>query len=135
MQKKAFQKALFQHVIDASSLINIERNRNMTQLRRRKGEILIPVKVAEEVNQPNTPLSRFIDNYPQIITQFQNNEEEEYLRVRRQVGIDDGEAAAIAISFKRKIPLVIDDKRGKEKAENHGIQTLGWKNFIREGRK
>ncbi|MEK6689694.1 MAG: hypothetical protein AABY78_00150 [Nitrospirota bacterium] len=92
----------------------------------------MPEKVAEEVNQPNTPLSRFIDSYPQVITQFHDNEEEEYLRVRSQVGIDDGEAAAIAIAFKRKLPLVIEDKKGKAKAENHGIQTFDWKYFLRE---
>ena len=102
----------------------------MSQLRSRIGEVLIPEKVANEVNQPNTPISRLIVRYPQIIEQFQNNEEEEYLRTRSQVGIDDGEAAAIAIASKRNLSLFIDDKKGKAKAENHGIQTLGWTDFL-----
>lgn len=126
------QKELFQYVFDASSLINIERNNKISHLRRRKGSILIPEKVALEVNMPNSPLHRFINKYPDVVTDFQVSEEEEYLRVRSQVGIDDGEAAAIAIATKRNLPLVIDDRKGKNKAENHGIQTLGWSDFLGE---
>jgi len=103
----------------------------MATLRKRKGDILIPEKVAQEINQPNTPLSRFIVRYPEIIAEFKNDEGQEYLRVRSQIGIDDGEASAIAIAIRRKLSLVIDDKKGKLKAENHGVKTCGWRDFIR----
>jgi len=126
----AFEKSLFQYLFDSSSLINIERHKKMTILRRRRGEVLIPEKVAVEVNQPNTPLHRFISKFHQVVTKFQNNEEEEYLRVRSQVGIDDGEAAAIAIAIKRRLSLVIDDKKGKEKAGDHDVQTFAWQDFV-----
>lgn len=59
-----------------------------------------------------------------------SGEKEQYLRVRSQVGIDDGEAAAIAIAIKRKLSLVIEDRKGKTKAENHGIKTLSWEDFL-----
>lgn len=123
----AFQMSLIQYVFDASSLINMERSRKIGKL---KGQVLIPEKVAIEINQPNTPLHRFISRFHQVITQFQNNEKEEYLSIRSQVGIDDGEAAAIAIAIKRKLPLVIEDRKGKTKAENHGIKTLSWEYFL-----
>lgn len=128
-----FQRSLFQKVFDACSLINLKDNKKMRFLRKRKGEILIPEKVADELNQgyKNDPLRKFIEKFPQTIAFFQNNEGDEYLRVRRQVGIGDGEAAAIAIAIKRNLPLVIDDKKGKEKAKNHGIETLGWQDFLR----
>lgn len=126
----AFQKSLFQYIFDSSSLINIERNKGMTILRKRRGEVLIPEKVAVEVNQPNTPLHRFISKFNQVVTRFQNNEEQEYLRVRSQIGIDDGEAAAIAMAIKRRLPLVIDDRKGKKKAESHGVRTLAWQDFV-----
>jgi predicted nucleic acid-binding protein len=127
----AIQKELFQYVFDASSLINIERHKKMGELRRRKGGILIPEKVAVEVNMPNSPLHKFISKYPTVVTSFQKTEEREYLRVRSQVGIDDGEAAAIAISSNRRLPLVIDDKKGQTKAGNHGIKTLSWQDFLK----
>jgi predicted nucleic acid-binding protein len=100
------------------------------KLRKAKGAVLIPEKVAKEVNMSNSPLHRFINRFPQVITPFQANEEEVYLRVRSQIGIDDGEAAAIAVALKRNLPLVIDDIKGKTKSENHGIKTLGWQDFI-----
>lgn len=121
---------LFQLVFDASSLINIERNRKITLIRKLKEQILIPEKVAQEVNLPNSPLHRFILRYPDVVTPFQHNEEEEYLRIRSQVGIDDGEAAAIAIALTRDLPLVIDDKKGRAKAGGHGIKTASWEDFI-----
>jgi len=127
----AIQEELFQYVFDASSLINIERQKKMGELRKRKRGILIPEKVAVEVNMPNSPLHKFISKYPGVVTSFQKTEEEEYLRVRSQIGIDDGEAAAIAISTNRRLPLVIDDKKGKTKAENHGVKTLSWQDFLK----
>jgi len=128
--KMVLQKSLFQYVFDSSALINIERNNKITALRSRRGEILIPEKVAIEVNQPNSPLHRFVSRYKQVITEFQNNEEEKYLIVRSQVGIDDGEAAAIAIALNRQLPLVIDDKKARTKAGSHGIHTLSWNEFL-----
>jgi len=131
----AVQTEFFQYVFDACSLINIERYRKMNELRKRKGSIIIPEKVAYEVAydpriHSNAPLRKFILKYPQLITQFQDNEEKEYLQIRSQIGIDDGEASAITIALKRNLPLVIDDKKGREKAKNHNLKTLSWKDFL-----
>jgi predicted nucleic acid-binding protein len=127
------QQGLFRYVFDASSLINIERNRKIGKLRKAKGAVLIPEKVAQEVNMPNSPLHRFITKYPHVITLFQKNEEDEYLKIRSQIGIDDGEAAAITIALMRKLPIVIDDLKGKRKSENHGVKTVSWQDYILSG--
>jgi predicted nucleic acid-binding protein len=130
------QKELFQYVFDTSALINIKRNRKMKFLQKRKGGILIPEKVAEEINHPmvhiDDPLRKFISKYPEVVTSFENNEEDGYLRIRSQPGIHDGEASAMAIALKRNHPLVIDEKDTKAtgKARNHGINTLNWQEFL-----
>ena len=131
----AFQRELFQYVFDACSLINIERDKKTSLLRQRKGSILIPEKVAFEVAfdpriRSDTPLRHLLLRHPQMVTKFKNSEEVEYLRIRRQPGIGDGEAAAIAVAVKRQLPLVIDDIKGRQKAENHGVKTLSWRDFI-----
>jgi len=66
------------------------------------------------------------------VTPFQDNEEEEYLRILLQPGIDPGEASAITIASKRKLPLVIDERDTKAtgKAKNHGVNTLSWQKFL-----
>jgi predicted nucleic acid-binding protein len=124
------QRSLFQYVFDSSSLIEIERNGKTGKLRRLRGEVLLPKKVAEEVAQPGTPLRRFISRYSDIISSFQPNEEEEYLRIRSQIGIDDGEASAIALALNRNLPLVIEDIRGRTKAQNHKVECLHWQEFF-----
>jgi predicted nucleic acid-binding protein len=133
------QKELFLYVFDSSALINIKRNGKTRTLQKRKGGILIPEKVAAEINHPMVPLvdplRKFISKYPQVVTPFQNKEEEEYLRIRSQPGIHDGEASAMTIALKRNYPLVIDEKDTKAtgKAKNHGIKTLNWKEFLGKG--
>jgi predicted nucleic acid-binding protein len=139
VKKKAFAQGFWQYVVDSSSLINIEKNESVRALELRKGAILISERVAYEVaDDPKIlktdPLRKFVSGNPQMITQFQDNEEEEYLRILRQQGIDPGEASVMAIALKRRIPLVIDERDTKAtgKANNHGIKTLSWQKFLRE---
>ena len=79
------------------------------------------------------PLRQFVMANPQIVTQFQNDEEEEYLMVLRQPGIDEGEASVIAIASKRQLPLVVDERDTKAtgKAKNHNVNTLSWQEFLK----
>jgi len=137
MKKKDFTLEFWQYVIDSSSLINIERNVGITVLERRKGAILLPEQVANEVafdpKVPKTdPVRKFVESNPQVVTRFQDNEEEEYLRIVSQPGIGPGESSAMAIALKRKLPLIIDEKetRARGKAANHGITTLSGKEFL-----
>lgn len=133
----AIQKGLFQHVFDMSALVNIKINRKMRILRRRKDSVIIPEKVAEEINYPGIPttepLRRFISRYPQIIIPLRVDEQHEYLRFRRQPGIYKGEASAMAIALKRNLPLIIDERETKAtgKAKNHGIKTLSWQDWVK----
>ena len=90
----------------------------------------MPEKVVGEVGLPNSKLGRFLNKYPGVVTSFDSREEEKYLEIRAQTGIDDGEAAAITVALIRKIPLVIEDRKGRSKAENHGIQCINWQQFV-----
>ena len=76
MRKKGYQPGLFQYVFDTSSLINIERLKKMGHLRQRVGEIIIPEKVAEEINHPGKPLASLVQKHPQIVAKFNGREEE-----------------------------------------------------------
>lgn len=134
MRKGKFQVGLFRSVFDSSSLINIKNKHKMNIIRSRIRNIIIPRKVADELTCPDVsrsdPLCRFVLNYPSVIVQLQGNEEVEYLRVRSQTGIHNGEAAAITIAMNRNLPLVVDDQKAKEKAENHGVNVLSSEDFV-----
>ncbi|MGH9424873.1 MAG: hypothetical protein ACRD2L_00980 [Terriglobia bacterium] len=106
----------------------------------RKGAILIPEQVANEVAfhpmvRKSDPVKVFVEQNPALVTNFQGDEEEEYLRILKQPAIGEGEAAAIAIASRRALPLVIDEKETKArgKAHNHGVKTLTADDFL-EGR-
>lgn len=140
MKKKGSTREFWQYVIDSSSLINIEHNRGVRTLGQRRGAILISERVEYEVAKDpkilkTDPLRQFVVANPQIVTKFQNNEEEECLRILQQAGIDYGEASVIAIASKRHFPLVIDERDAKAtgKAKNHGVKTLSWQEFLRGG--
>jgi len=138
MKKKGFAREFWQYVMDSSSLINIEQNRGVRTLEQRRGAIIISERVAYEVAEDpkilkTDPLRQFVMVNPQIVTQLQNDEEEEYLLVLRQPGIDEGEASVIAIASKRQLPLVIDERDTKAtgKAKNHNVNTLSWQEFLK----
>ena len=138
MKKKDFTHELWKYIMDASSLINIEHNTGINELEKRKGAILMPEQVAKEVAfnpkiKKTDPLRKFVIRNPQVITKFQNDEEVEYLRIMSQPGIGTGEASAIAVALNRNLPLVIDEKetKAKGKANNHGISTLSWQDFLK----
>jgi predicted nucleic acid-binding protein len=137
MKRKGFARELWQYVFDAHALINIEHSEGIKALKDRKRAILISEQVAYEVaGHPMIPkadpLRQFVERNRQIVTQFQNNEEEEYLRILAQKGIHEGEASVIAIALKRHLPLVIEqgDKKATAKAKNHGVNTLSWRQFL-----
>lgn len=137
MKRKTFNLQLWRYVLDSSSLINIQREKGIRILEKRKGAILISEKVAYEVAydprvKKTDPLRQFVLDNPQMITQFQDNEGEEYLRILQQQGIDPGEASVMAIAFRRKLSLVVDERNTKAtgKANNHGIKTLNWQDFL-----
>jgi predicted nucleic acid-binding protein len=135
MARRTRQRALFPRVFDASSLINIERSgqKAMAMLRRQRDSVLIPEKVAGEVNQPGTPLSLFLASHPEVKTPSQSDEEgDEFLRLTRQREIHDGEAAAMAVAKFRKLPLVIDEREttATGKARRHGIETYTSEDFL-----
>lgn len=140
MKKKDFTPEFWQYVMDSCSLINIDRDVGIRGLEKRKGMILIPEKVAYEVAYDprigkTDRLRKFILQNSKLVIEFQNGEEDEYLRILKQPGIHDGEAAAMVIALTRNLPLVIDERETKAtgKAKNHGIETLKWQDFLKKG--
>lgn len=138
MKKKGLNLELWTHIIDSCSLINIQRNKGSNFLEQRKGAIRISERVKYEVAddpriKKSDSLRRFVLNNPGIVTPFQSDEAEEYLRILQQQGIDPGEASVMAIAIKRGLPLVIDERDTKAtgKAQSHGITTLSWEDFVR----
>jgi predicted nucleic acid-binding protein len=138
MKKRQPVPGLFQNIIDASSLINIQRLHGKAGLEKIKDDILIPRQIAEEVAfhpkvRKNDPLRKFVIENPTIVTDLQGDEENEFYRLASEPGIDEGEAAAMAIALKRGWPLIIDERETKAtgKAKSLGIKTIHSRDFVK----
>jgi predicted nucleic acid-binding protein len=79
--------------------------------------IYIPPKVYEEISFKNdVKLPDFIQ-----ISKPTNTKQIEELKFL----LDDGESEAIALSLEKKLPLIIDEKKGRKIAKNLSINVLG----------
>lgn len=123
---------LFRYVFDASSLINIERAKKTPLLRANFKQVLIPVKVAIEVNQKNSPLQRFLKRYPHVVTELTEAEGLTSLQLLARPSIHDGEAEAIAVAYHRNLALVMDDGQPSIIARGMGIATLKWTDYTKK---
>jgi predicted nucleic acid-binding protein len=113
-------------VFDASSLINLERHRQLSILSGLGSRAVIPPRVAREVNTPRTDLARWLAQNRERVTAFLPDESALYYQFRTQTTpeIHDGEASAMAVALNRGWILVIDDIAARRKAESHGIPCL-----------
>src|SRR5438093_8552846 len=109
--------SLFPKVFDSSSLISIEKSKQMPALRARRNEVILPRKVANEVGSQESPLRRFIKKNPSAVIDLTPDEERRYLELLREPNIDTGEAAAIAVAEQRRYPLVISDAAARKRAQ------------------
>ena len=114
------------YVFDASSLINLEKPNRLSILHDLRTRVVIPQRVAREVNKPRTDLAGWLNQHPECVTAFFTEEHELYYQFITQIKprIHDGEAAAMAVALNRGATLVIDENTARGKAESHGIRCL-----------
>jgi predicted nucleic acid-binding protein len=114
-------------VFEASSLIELERRKLLRKLTSLGSRVVIPIRVARDINNPNvpksSPLRQWLQQHSSVITRFQTAAENElYMRLlvtRRKLG--DGEDSAIAIAFCRALTLVVEDQAARQVAEELGM--------------
>ncbi|GAB6073610.1 DUF3368 domain-containing protein [Nautilia lithotrophica] len=80
-------------------------------------KVFIPQKVYEEVIFKND-----ID-LPEFIEIIESPENELLSNIKRI--LDDGESEAITLAVEKKLPLIIDEKKGRKIAKNLGIEIIG----------
>jgi len=126
----------FEHfVFDSSALIDMERSRDLTQLRDPGTSVWVPDRVAREVEQPGSRLGEWVRRNPRVVTRFETGPESSlYIRLLRQTTpkLHDGEAAAIAIAATRRATLVTNDKASKRKASEFHVRYVTHQAFLRE---
>lgn len=126
------QSFLFHCVLDASSLIQLERSgrRGMRVLRTRNQEVVITRRVADEVTgERASPLTRFITRYPHVVVELDEAEERLFLMALQVPGMDPGEASAIAVAMTRRMTLVCEDGPARRLARQLNLRLMDWQQF------
>jgi predicted nucleic acid-binding protein len=118
------------YVLDACSLIHIERRSDLKYLPQPDSRMFVPDRVAREVNKPGTRLHTWLKRHPKAITRFVGEEGRLYLLFLRE-GLDDGEAAALAMAEQRSATLVTDDKAARNLAVSRGVQSDDTETYLR----
>jgi len=104
-------------VSDSTTLIILYDLDKLKYLKNLFTTIYIPPKVYEEIN------FKYIVELPEFIQVIQP---QNYIKIDElKFLLDDGESEAIALSLEKKLPLVIDEKKGRKIAKNLSIKVLG----------
>jgi predicted nucleic acid-binding protein len=104
-------------VSDSSTLIILFDLDKIELLQNISNKVYIPQTVYNEINYKyivNLP------NYFEIIKITQNDE-----LYQLKMLLDDGESEAILLAKQMKLPLIIDEKKGRKIAVNMGVDIIG----------
>ncbi len=104
-------------VSDSTTLIILSNLNRFELLQNIFSTIIIPQKVYDEINFKSTI------HLPDFIKIVKVKEDEKLQELKML--LDDGESEAIVLSLQEKLPLIIDEKKGRKIAKNLNIDILG----------
>ena len=104
-------------VSDSTTLIILSDLKRFEYLRNIFTTIYIPQKVYDEISYKKEIV------LPDFITILKVKKSERLQELK--IILDDGESEAIALALDKKLPLIIDEKKGRKVALNLNIKILG----------
>lgn len=104
-------------VSDSTTLIILNDLDKLIYLKNLFSKILIPKKVYEEISYKKEFI---LQDFIEVITVNENERLNELKML-----LDEGESEAISLALEKKLPLVIDEKKGRKIALNLDIIILG----------
>ena len=111
-------------ISDATALIALINIESFSLLEAFASKIIIPEEVYEEISVFDDAKS-FLDEKIKVqmvqIAKVKNKEFYQELKIR----LDSGESAAIALAIEQKLPLIIDEKRGRSIAKSIDVEIIG----------
>lgn len=117
-------------VSDATILITLINIDEFSILELFVDNIMIPHEVYEEVSRRHNAKS-YIDH--QIEKGFISLNSYENLSLFKEINylLDAGESASITLAIEKKLPLIIDEKKGRRFAQKQGVEIIGLVGILR----
>jgi len=105
-------------ISDSTTLIILSDLDRLDLLKNLFEKVFVPFGVYEEINfKKKTDLPGFIE----VIKINDDNE----ILLNLQKVLDEGESEAIVLAIQKKLPLIIDEKKGRKIAKSLGIEIIG----------
>lgn len=117
-------------VSDATILITLINIDEFAILELFINKIIIPHEVYEEVSKKESA-KKYLDK--QIDKGFISVEKYDDISLFKEINylLDAGESASITLAIEKKLPLIIDEKKGRRFAQKQGIETVGLVGILR----
>ena len=117
-------------ISDATILITLINIDEFRLLKLFIDSIIIPNEVYREVSQ-KISAKNYLDS--EIAKEFIRIESYENDTLFREINyiLDDGESASIALAIEKKLPLIIDERKGRRFAQKQGVEIIGLVGILR----
>lgn len=117
-------------ISDATAIITLINIQEFDILKQFTSKIILTKKVYEEVccfDAAKIFLEKYIKEDFIVIEECKNK----ILFEEINILLDDGESSSIALAIEKKVPLIIDEKKGRKFAQGLGIEIIGLVGIIR----
>jgi len=119
-------------VFDSSSLIDIEHSRYLRRLRPPGNFLVVPSRVAKEVNRRGSPLATWL-NRGKVADFVVDSEGQLFLMLRRRERLlSDADIQGVVIAHHREGTYVVNEKAASRVAQSLGVECLNAEEFLRE---
>ena len=118
-------------ISDSTTIITLINIDEFKLLKKFTNNIILTKEVYEEISINDNIEKKFIDNEIKtnyiIIKSYQNRALYEEINIL----LDNGESASISLALEKKLPLLIDEKKGRKLAQQLGVDIIGLVGIIR----
>jgi len=117
-------------VSDATILITLINIDEFSILELFVHKIIIPREVYDEVCKKHSA-KKYLDR--EVAKGFVNIQSYDDLTLFKEINylLDAGESASIALALEKKLPLIIDEKKGRRFAQKQGVEIIGLVGILR----
>lgn len=117
-------------VADSSPLIALSNIGELGLLRRSFAQVVVPPMVAEEIAHKEPPTSEWFGLIAEGLVRVQPLQDATRLPLLR-LRLDPGESEAILLAREIGLPLLMDERAGRDMAQLLGVQVIGLAGALR----
>ena len=117
-------------ISDATVLITLINIDEFDVLKLFIDQVIIPDEVYHEVSRTASAKRYLNHEIDSCFTQVAQYQDKQLFKDINYI-LDDGESASVTLALERKLPLIIDEKKGRRFAQQLGVEIIGLVGILR----